>query len=701
MSFDPLRRDCMSLEKPSETRKLWLIAAILAFGTLLVFWPALHSEFINYDDPDYITHNPNVQAGLTPASLAWAFQLDSGFPTYWHPVTWLSLMLDCQLFGLNPTASHAVNIGLHAINAVLLLLVLRFTTGSLWRSALVAALFAIHPLQVDSVAWVTERKNVLSTMFWLLTMLSYARYVQESKLGHRSAKLFYSLTILVFAIGLMSKPMLVTLPCVLLLFDYWPLRRCDHPTVKTVSRLLIEKIPLFVLSLASGLLTVMGHHRLGLITEPARTLGERLGTGLTEYLFYVGKVMWPSKLAVCYTEANAPGAAQIAGAIVLLGVISAVAIYVSRKRPYLMVGWLWFLGSLLPVSSFLQAGVKATADRFMYVPIIGLLILMVWAASDLLQKLSLPKITGWILGCGVLGVLTMNTRAQLHHWQNSLTLFEHAVAVTTNSFVAHYNLGCALHAAGRLTEAREQFITSIPLNPVHADAHYNLGNVYSEMNEPDAAVAEYKSALVLDPGIAGAHNNLGALFNSRGQVKEAEQEFLQAIKVDPKFADAHSNFGNLLFRQGRYPEAEKECMEAVRLNPKDANSHFLLGRLYSGKQPIEAAEHFRAAVRLRPSWVLALRELAWLLATHPDASVRNGAEAVALAKQACDASQQVEAKSLDVLAAAHAETGDFQKAISVATQAQQLAVAVKNDQLADSIAQRLHGYHNQKPFRMP
>ena len=478
-----------------------VIALLLAGVTIAVYWPVFRHEFINYDDPYYVTENPRVQAGLTPAGIVWAFTRLHGDRTYWHPVTGLSHMLDCQLFGLHAGAHHLVNVFFHAANVVLLFGVLRRLTGTTGQSAVVAGLFALHPLQVDTVAWVAERKNVLSTLFFLLTVWAYARYAEVQSLKSKAqsqppassikhhVSAYYLFALLFFVLGLMSKPVVVTLPCVLLLLDYWPLRRFQPSTLR---RLLLEKAPFFVLAAAVSAVTILAHQRLGSVASLTQMpLTGRLANALVSYARYLQKMFWPQDLAVFYPYPAAwPMEVLILAAVILLS-ISAVVVWRRQSQPYLVVGWCWFVGTLVPTIGLVSAGAQSMADRFVYVPLIGLGLMLVLGGASLLAEAAHRRATLGVLAIVTLGACAVATRQQLHYWQDSATLFSHALAVTEGNYVAHDCLGDALYHQGRVNEAIAHFQKVLEIRPDYAETHINFGVALRQQGQLGQAMSSF------------------------------------------------------------------------------------------------------------------------------------------------------------------------------------------------------------------
>ena len=534
-------------------RRTLPIAVLLALATLLAYWPVVQCGYLNLDDNVYVTGNPAIWGGVTLAGARWAFTTTHA--GLWHPLTWLSHMLDVQLFGPNPAGHHATNLLLHVANVVVLLLVLVRATGALWPSAAVAALFALHPLHVESVAWVAERKDVLSGFFGLTTIWAYVRYAQRPAPGR------YALVVLSLALGLMAKPMLVTLPLVLLLLDRWPLRRGMS------LRLVVEKLPLLALAAAASVMGIVAGQRADAVGSLARfPLEARLANALVSYARYLGKTLWPSRLAVFYPYPSAWPAWQLAGAAVLLAAVTTVAIVHMRRRPYLLVGWLWFLGMLFPVSGVVQDGSQAMADHFTYLPLIGLFVMVAWGGQDLLARWPVPPPGLKASALALLLALGCTTWRQVGYWHDSTRLFTHALEVTSANWLAHNNLGDALAREGKLEEATGHFAESVRLEPSNPDAHYNLGVALHRQGRPAEATLHYREALRLAPDYPNAHNNLGVALLDGGEVEQAIGELQQAFLMhqDP---GTHFNLGLALAKQGRTDEAIEHYREAVRLQP--------------------------------------------------------------------------------------------------------------------------------------
>ena len=587
-----------------------LLCLLLLAVTLAVFWQVKHYQFVNYDYDVYVTDNPHVRMGLQKEGVIWAFTaVHAG---YWIPLTWLSYMLDYEVYGLHPGGFHLTNVLLHLLNALLLYLVFRRMTGARWRSAFVAGIFALHPLQVESVAWVTERKDVLSTLFWMLTLLAYLRYAERP----RTTGYFAVLT--AFSLGLMAKPMLVTLPFVLFLLDFWPLHRLGPsarlPVTKpeksgksilprtTLSSLLWEKVPFLALAATAGVLAYFTQDIGGAVrTLKGWPLNLRIANVLVSYVTYLAKAIWPYRLAVFYPYAQTIPLWQAAGAGLLLVAVSILVIRARSRCPYLAVGWLWFFITLVPVIGLVQVGLQATADRFTYVPIIGLAIMVAWGVPDLLEPYRSRLVVLAVSSSIALSLLTARSWVQVQYWRNSTVLFEHALQVTHRNYLAHNNLGAALFYQGKVEEAIDHYYQAIQIRPDYDRAYFNLGNAFAELGNIDTARRYYAKAPSFEP--AEAHNNLGRALAIQGKIEDAIANYLEALALKPDLAEAHNNLGDALARQGEFAEAIDSFSRALALDPKMAETHDNLGRALARQGRFaEAIEHFSRALALKPDF---------------------------------------------------------------------------------------------------
>ncbi|MGB7769521.1 MAG: tetratricopeptide repeat protein [Verrucomicrobiia bacterium] len=540
---------------------VWVLALVLGLVTVSVYWPATSHDFINYDDPFYVTSNVHVQTGLTWDNIKWAFC--NPVVGNWHPLTMLSHILDGQIYGLKPWGHHLTNVLLHGANTVLVFLLLRGLTGAVWRSLMVAALFGLHPLHVESVVWVAERKDVLSTFFGLLCLMAYARYAEESKVGNPASR-YYWLALFFFALGLMSKPMLVTVPFVLLLLDYWPLNRIRHFT-----GLLLEKIPFFALAMVMSVVTYVVQQRTGMMHSLENVPpGARIANALISYCLYLGKLFWPVDLAIFYPY---PGHNWPLYQVLLAGVLLAgfsAFVFVQRTRhPFLPVGWLWYCGTLVPVIGLVQVGGQAMADRYSYIPSLGLFILVVWGVCELAGRWRYHEPALSVAGCAVIILCAGLTRQQLGYWQNDETLYRHALAVTKNNYLAHHNLGLALFKQGKIDEAINQYREALRLEPDFPEAHYNLGAALAVKGQTDEAIVQFQKAIQFKPGYAAACVNLGIALSRKGQLDEAIGQFRDAVRLQPDNAEFHYDLGTALGMKGRIAEAIIQFQEALHLQP--------------------------------------------------------------------------------------------------------------------------------------
>jgi protein O-mannosyl-transferase len=673
------------------------IGLALVVANLVIFAPTRDYGFVNFDDDSCVGANASLQAGLTPAGLRWAFTTLQ--TANWQPLTWISYLVNYQLHGLAPGGYHLGNVLLHTANSVLLFLALRRMTAAVWPSALAAALFAVHPLHVESVAWVAERKDVLSTFFGMLTVLAYASYAERPGWGR------YLLVVGLLGLGLLAKPMLVTLPCVLLLLDYWPLGRfgaCPFP------RLLGEKLPLLALSALSCGITWYAQRAGGAVVSlEDYPLAVRVNNALVAYGAYVGKAVWPAHLAALYThpgETLPPWEPAVAG--LGLGPVTALAWWQRRRRPYLIVGWLWFLGTLVPVIGLVQVGMQAMADRYTYIPLIGLSLMAAWALADLAGwtpevRAALAAAAGLWLVC-----LTLLARVQVGYWGDSITLWEQVLRVEPESYVAQLNLTNLWLGEGHAAKAVEYARQALHAKPNDGLLNSNLASALDELGEHGEAEPYHRRAVQVAPNSALAHYRYGLhLAQQPEHLEEAVDQFSEALRLNPTSPDAYFNLGLALGFQRKPAEAIIQLGKAVRLRPKAAPFRFRLAMLLQEQGRIsEAVAHYRRVLELDSSFAEAADRLAWILATDPDPKVRDGSEAVRLAHAACEATGYCRPEALDTLAAGLAESGQFSDACAAARQA--LARAAERDpDLVNPIRQRLRLYETGKPchgnFRIP
>ena len=582
------------LQWPSHNKIDLIVAVFLTMAIVAVYFQVYQHEFVVYDDRVYVTDNTFVRDGLSARGVNWAFDFTEKNKTYWHPLTWLSHMVDVQLFGLNAGKHLVINMLLHVLNSLLLFSLFKRMTGSTWPSALIAGLFALHPLNVESVAWVAARKNLLSSTFWLLTTFAYVHYTEKPGLGR------YALILAVFSLGLLSKPMLVTLPCTLLLLDIWPLRRCmifqgtdtDHPMVP-LHRLLMEKFPMLILSAISvGISTFSLSNYGDLVAVESVSLPIRIANALVSYVSYLGKLIFPLGLTCYYPFPNAVPHWKWVSALAFLIVTTAMAVWLYKRHPYFLVGWFWYLGTLFPVIGLVQAGLwPATADRFVYIPLIGIFIIVAWWTKGLANSWNNSRRWLSIAALSILVLLAVLSHNQTGYWRNSITLFKHAIKVTDDNYLSHYALGFAYEQKGAKDNAIHHYRASLQINPNEVDAHYNLAILLVSEGQIDAAIRHYENVLRIEPDDAQAHNNLGNIFFRQGDLDQAQKHYREAIRIAPDYAKAHNNLGAVLIRRGEIPEAVNHFREALRILPKDElTKRYLRLALAQLNQPKEKPE---------------------------------------------------------------------------------------------------------------
>jgi tetratricopeptide (TPR) repeat protein len=700
-----------------QTAVVVAICGVLVGITWLVFGQTIRHQFVTYDDPQYVYANPEVCAGLSVSRIIWAFT--HTIAGNWHPLTTISHMLDCQLYGLDPAGHHFTNVLFHTIAAVLLFLVLRQMTGSLWRSAFVAALFAIHPLHVESVAWISERKDVLSAIFFMLTLGAYTRYARVASVKS------YLLLFFLFALGLMSKAMLVTVPFVLLLLDYWPLGRITHVRFPkaldrqpasgsqwpVIRRLLAEKVPLFVLSALSSVVTLFTQFQ-STATMSQLPLSWRVNNAVVTYVVYVWQMFWPVRLAAFYPHPNDRlHLWQVILAIAFLVAVALLAIYWRKQRPYIFTGWFWYMGMLVPVIGLVAGGEQARADRYTYLPQIGLYVLITWGITDLMRSMMMPRSRsrhlatgspsparsarksavhgpgayainpgiGYQALCAAIAatiIISLSWRAfvQTSFWANNDVLWNHALNVTSDNDMAYYNLGYSCLKRGDFDNAISRFETALQIRSRNSSAHYNFG-----------------SALI--------ENNLASLLVQRKRLNEAIDHYHNAMRLRPGYGDPYLNLGNILFEQGRMPDAVVLWQNARSTESGDGRFHALLADAFlrAGLQKDAIAE-YEHAVRNSVDDPLPRNSLAWLLATSSDASIRNGNRAVELATEAVRLSHGKDPNYLRTLAAACAESGRFVEAKQNAGRAFRAAELLDNRSLLNALRDEIALYELGLPY---
>jgi tetratricopeptide (TPR) repeat protein len=635
-------------------RQTWLICLGLSLAVLAAYGPVWSAGFITYDDPVYVTANPHVQGGLSWAGLIWAFT--TVHASMWHPLTWLSYLVDSQLYGMNPGGFHFTNVLLHLANSILLFLLLQRMTRAQWPSALVAALFALHPMHVESVAWISERKDVLSTLFWILSVGAYVRYVENLKSQISNFKFFYIGSVVLFALGLMAKPMLVTLPFILLLLDFWPLQRRQA----RIALLLAEKAPFFILAAAACALTLFVTRHAGAIEPQASLpLASRLEIIPLSYVRYIAKTFWPVDLAVFYPYERYWPDWEIAGSMAFLVLITGWVLWRARLQPHYAVGWFWFLVMLAPAIGVVQVGSFSMADRYSYLSNTGLFIMVIWAGR------MKPQALGVAGGLALAGCLAA-TAIQVQYWRDSETLYRHALAVTEQNGAMENTLGNVLLQEGRVDEALPHLFRAVAFAPDYPQSHFNLGNALLAKGKVAEALGQFEIDAALQPGDAIAQYAFGRALVDQGLAGDAMPHLEKAVQLRPDAADYHLKLGEACRQMGRAAEAISQYEKALQILPR----------------------HVQAA-----------SSLAWMLATTPDASLRNGTRAVQLALLADQLSGGQDPKIIGVLAAAYAETGDFSKAAATVRHALQLAGPENDSALAGILRAQLALYRAGSPFR--
>jgi len=605
------------MNKTYDIRLKALISLVLIVAITIVYWQVINFDFVGYDDEMYITANRHVQTGLTVNEFQWAFTTYYG--GNWHPLTWLSHMLDCEIYGLSPMGHHLTNLLLHLANTLLLFFILQKMTGTLWRSAFVAALFALHPLHVESVAWVAERKDVLSAFWGMLSLLAYQHYVKQPRIFN------YMLIIFFLSLGLMAKPMLVTLPFVFLLLDFWPLKRCQWRTERLregeeesapiggdIFRLIWEKVPFFILVIISSILTFMAESSTGAVKSlETFSFKVRVANAFVSYVSYVVKAVWPRNLSAFYPHpGNTLPAWQPIGAAFLIIGVSFLAIRKLRQYPYIAVGLFWYLGTLIPVIGFVQIGKQAMADRYTYIPLIGFFIMVAWGASDIFKKRRYRKNLLFLASGITLSALMICTWFQIRHWQNSKVLFENALRVTQNNSVAHYGLGIALSEQGKLDEAILHYSKALQIDPRYDRVYNHFAIAMARKGNIKEAIVLLRQGLKIDPNHARAHYNLANLLFSQGKLDEAVSHYIKALRINPEYADAHYNLGSLLTKKKQFNEALIHLAETIKINPEYASAYNDIGLILIQKGEVQqAGMFFSKAIQIDPEFDEARRNL--------------------------------------------------------------------------------------------
>jgi tetratricopeptide (TPR) repeat protein len=663
----------------NDKRKTLLICIVLAGAVFVAFEKVRNNDFIYYDDDIYVTENPQVQRGLSLESIAWAFT--TSHSGYRHPLTWLSHELDCTLFGVNPAGHHLMSVGFHIANVILLFLILKAMTGAIWPSAFVAAVFGLHPLMVESVVWTAERKNVLSTFLAFLTIAAYLRYV------HKPDWRRYLIVLVIFAAGLLSKPMLVTIPCVLILLDYWPLERFNSKF--KILNSVIEKIPLFLLSVVFSIITIIDQKRWGAMERGANySLLTRLANAFVAYMGYILKIFYPKNLAVLYPH---PGDTlplwQSISAFIAILLITVCLCWLGFKRRYLLVGWLWFLGTLVPVIGLVQVGSQAMANRYIYLPSIGIFIIIAWGISEIILRFKYSKVI-IIVGMPIILIsLLIATKHEVSYWKNSITLFKHTLDITKNNYITYNNYGCALKDNGYYDLAIENFNESLRIKPDYVTAINNLGMVLRDQGKIDLAIMQWEKALEMEPSNPNVNANMGLSFAIGGQYEKAIEHFNRALERKPDLLHANYILGFVYQKMGNYSLAEKNFIQAIKVQPNDVNAINDLGTIYGIQGRLdEAIQKWNEALELNPDSMNTHLNLAFALSqkNQPTAAIEHFNAALRLDPNQPDV--------LMGLAEAYMATGKPDKAIEVTEKALNLAAGAGNEAMVKQIQEQMQSY---------
>jgi len=581
-----------------------IIWVFLTVAICSVYLQVKDHQFINFDDDHYVTENSHVLSGLNLENIKWAFT--SVYESAnWHPLTWISHMMDVRIFGMNPGMHHLTNVIFHVLNSILLLIVLNKMTGALWRSAAVATLFALHPLHVESVAWIAERKDVLSTFFWMLTMLAYHRYVVSRTISK------YLLMILFFGLGLMAKPMLVTLPFVLLLLDFWPLKREELNLKINPQRLILEKVPLMIMALAASRVTFYAQSVGGSVISLERvSFASRIQNVIISYVAYLWKMVWPLNLAVFYPYPKQFNILTVVMCLLLLIAITVIVLMSARRLPYLVMGWFWYLGTLVPVIGIVQVGIQSMADRYTYIPLIGIFVMVAWGIPELLDKWQLKKIALATLTGIVIPILIVCSWIQVGYWKNSNILFEHALEVTVNNYLAHTSLASTLIEQGDLDGAIKHCTEALRINPKYTYAYNNMGRALRKKGDIQGSIEQYKQSLKINPHFIPIYLILGRALVEEKHYNEAVNQFQECLKIDPQNCDVYNSLGNIMQERGNLDDAIKYYMKALQIDPHQERVYYNLGIAYNKKGNIKKAiGYFEDAIREKPGYVEAINNL--------------------------------------------------------------------------------------------
>jgi tetratricopeptide (TPR) repeat protein len=675
-----------------------LIAFILFAGTIGLYSRSFTFEFLNYDDDEYVYDNPHIKSGLSLGNLSWAFT--AVHSANWHPVTWISHMIDAQIWGVSrPGGHHATNVILHAVNAILLYLLARRFTDLWYLAAGFAALFAWHPLRVESVAWVAERKDVLAGLFWLAGTIAYIAYARKQTAGR------YTLVLMFLALGLMSKPMLVTFPFALLLLDVWPLKRITFDRLISNRQPLVEKVPMVALVIASSIATFFAQRSSGAVAMTETIpMTLRLENGAVAVVTYLRQFVAPVNLSFFYPHPvflndGVIHAWKWVSCLAVIALLSSLAIALIRRWPAVFVGWFFFVGTLIPVIGIVQVGAQAHADRYTYIPMLGIALILICAAAALINRFEqLAPMVGAVLGIAILSC-AIATRQQVGFWKDSRTLMSRALMLDDRNFIAHNNLGIVLDEAGFKDAAAEHFAKAVTLCPRFPHAEFNLANVLEFKGDTKEALRHYNRAVKLDPAYAGAYNNYGNLLTKLGRDDDAIMVYRQGVKQCPTDWRLKHHLATSLASKGDITTAVELWREAVKLNPDSAEMHRLLGMSFAMMGRLhDAVLHLHRAVSLQPDNTEALNALAWIWATAPTEQIRNPEMATKLATRACELTHSTNPTFLDTLAAGYAAEGKFDRAQRIIEQAIEIAQKDNEEKFLQQLRTRQSLYAANRPY---
>jgi len=680
-------------------KRLTSVAILLAVITWILYLPVKDCKFLLYDDEKYVTANQNVTSGLSLDNIEWAFT--TGRAANYHPLTWISHQLDCQLFGLNPGPHHLVNVAIHCLNSVLLLLLLAKLTRRFWRSVIIAALFAWHPMHVESVAWVAERKDVLSTLFMILTILAYSSFV-KNRTGPK-----YLLLLVLFALALLAKPMAVTLPFILLLLDFWPLERVrtlqsagDGSDVRLpLQALVMEKVPLLFLSFLDSIATFLAQQKGGTMSPDTLSLAVRFQNAFMGYANYVIKLFWPLNLVVLYPLNFHPGIIRFAVSLVFILLLTALVLRSCKTNKAACVGWFWFLGSLVPVIGLVQVGAQGMADRYTYFPGMGLFVAVVWCIADLAEGSRVRQILCAMVALFALASCLVLTRNQIKYWRDDGELFKHQVQLVGPNTMGEFTLALFYERTGQYAEAIPHYAELVHLAPSPFVTYTKMGECLQKLGRHSEAITHFEKALSLQPNFPETQLGLAGSLEATGKMAEAETHFKEAVRLNPGDAMAHYKLGLHYQANGDFSSAKGELEEARRIAYLEPDIVFAIGRLYFQQgMKKEAAENYEACLKLNADNVVVLNDLAWIRAASADASLRNGEQAIRLARRACELTKNAQPYLLGTLANAYAESGRFNEAIATAREAISTATAEKLEAVAARNRELVEIYQSGRAF---